>query len=132
MCDIVMAIKPRHIRNMEKGIKKYELRKTKPAKRGNYTVWICESGSGGKIVARFDCHVWPEMTNTDDKVIASVCAITPAEVRGYKQDGRPRLYGWLVQSFKYFETSEVLHITDFGLKRPPQSWCYAKEAKLNV
>ena len=131
MPDIIMTIKARHVRNMRLGVKKYELRKTRPAcfqMHNHYTrVWLCESGSGGRIVASFMCRAYPEMTNTDDTLVAKLCAITAAEVQGYRKGGKQRLFGWLIEDFEDYKESGLLpHIVDFGLKRPPQSWCYAK------
>ena len=127
--NIVMTVKPRHIRNMRKGIKKYEMRKTRPVYRphGEFRkIWLCESGSGGRIVASFRCRAYPRLTDRSDETIAKVCAITPEEVRGYRKKG-DSLYGWLIEDFEYFHGPENnRHIVDFGLERPPQSWCYVK------
>ena len=131
--DIVMTIKPRHIRNMRLGIKKYELRKSRPSGARDVRVWICESGTGGRIVASFMCPAVPEMTGTADTKIAELCAITAAEVKGYLKVSNTRLFGWLITDFEDFKgTERELHIVDFGLNRPPQSWCYAKEVPGDV
>ena len=127
MADIVMTVKARHIRNMRLGSKRYELRKTRPGKDGPHRVWLCESGTGGTIVASFACKHFPVMTGFDPVTVARLGAITAAEVQGYRQKGDGMLFGWEIEDFKYFKTSDMLHIVDFGLKRPPQSWCYAKE-----
>ena len=127
MRDIVMTVRARHIRNMKKGVKGYELRHTCPVQAPVNRVWICESGSGGRIVASFKIGLIEDMTASGDTTIAELCAITPEEVAGYRKQGKGRLYGWLIEDFEYFKgTSRERHITDFGLQRPPQSWCYAK------
>lgn len=127
MRDIIMTVKPRHIRNMQKGLKGYELRHTRPVQAPVGRVWICEKGSGGRIVASFKIGMIEDMTADGDTIIAELCAITPEEVAGYRKKGG-RLYGWLIKDFMYFNGPENdRHILDFGLKRPPQSWCYAKQ-----
>ena len=79
-------------------------------------------------MASFMCPAFPEMTGTADTKIAELCAITAAEVKGYLKVSNTRLFGWLITDFEDFKgTERELHITDFGLNRPPQSWCYAKE-----
>lgn len=120
-----MTVKARHIRNMRAGLKRLELRKTRPGQETPFRVWICESGSGGMVVARFDCPWIRELTGTEDGEIAQAACITRAEVSGYRAGGQ--LFGWRMENFDYFKQRHWLHITDFGLKRPPQSWGYAKE-----
>lgn len=128
MPDIIMTIKARHVRNMRLGIKKYELRKTRPSKAPVYRVWLCESGSGGRIVASFKIGAIEDMTDWRDMDIAKVCAITAAEVQGYRRYSNTSLFGWLIEDYEdYKEFGQMIHIQEFGLKRPPQSWCYAKE-----
>ena len=34
-------------------------------------------------------------------------------------------YGWHISDLKIYDTPKEL--SDFGLKRPPQSWCYVEE-----
>lgn len=36
-----------------------------------------------------------------------------------------RLWGWHVSNYKYYK--EPKSLADFGLTRPPQSWCYVEE-----
>lgn len=36
-----------------------------------------------------------------------------------------RLYGWHLTDYKHYDEPKTL--ADFGLKRPPQSWCYVEE-----
>ena len=131
MRDIIMSVKARHIRNMKLGLKKYELRhtSTKDFKVANcYTrIWLCESGTAGRIVATFRCRTCPSMDHAQDTTIAKLCAITAAEVQGYRQKGNGRLFGWMIEDFEDLKgTDRERHITDFGITRPPQSWCYAK------
>ena len=128
--DIVMTIKPRHIRNMRLGLKRYELRKNQPGQSAPFRVWICESGSGGRVVARFNCPAVTPLSGRDDATIAQTGCITMSEAQGYRKKGQ--LFGWKVADFDYFRQTDRLHITDFGLDRPPQSWCYAKEVPGDV
>ena len=78
-------------------------------------------------MASFKLGMIEDMTASGDTTIAELCAITPEEVAGYRKKGG-RLYGWLIEDFMYFNGPENdRHILDFGLKRPPQNWCYAKQ-----
>ena len=79
---VIMSIKGRHIRNMEAGKKRFELRKSRPAGNPPFEVLLCQSGSGGNIVAAFTCHRVIEMEGSDAE-IAALAAITEEEARGY-------------------------------------------------
>ena len=129
MPTIVMTIKRRHLRNMESGIKRYELRKTVPRVVGGKPcrVLLCESGGGGDIVAEFTVDHFRDLTDADPVELARLACITAAEADGYRRKGRGRLYGWGVRHFRRYPAKDrPLHINDIGLNRPPQSWQYVR------
>lgn len=57
--------------------------------------------------------------------------LTEEEVRKYAMYDagylRPHLYGWHISQLKWYYDARPL--SDFGLDRPPQSWCYVEELK---
>ena len=125
MRTVMISIRARHLRDMREGRKLYELRKTRPNLTPPFRVLCCESGSGGEVKAAFICDACPEMTKKDTGVIAALACIKPEEVRRYRGDGR--LYGWRVKEFEdWAAVGRTRHVIDFGLKRPPQSWCYVE------
>lgn len=129
MPTIIMTIKPRHLRNMESGIKRYELRKTLPMRvdEDRCHVLLCESGGGGDIVAEFTMDGYVDLTRADPMEIARLCCIIAAEAEGYRRKGRGKLYGWGIRDFRLFPVKgRPLHINDIGLDRPPQSWQYVR------
>lgn len=129
MPTIIMTIKRRHLRNMESGIKRYELRKTVPrlAAGQSCRVLLCESGGGGDIVAEFTADRFVNLTGADPVELARLACITAAEAEGYRKKGRGKLYGWGVKDFrKYPVRDRPLHINDIGIDRPPQSWQYVR------
>lgn len=126
---ILMTIKRRHLRNMESGIKRYELRKTIPRVMNMkpIRVLLCESGGGGDIVAEFTANHFRDLTDADPMELARLACITAAEADGYRKKGRGKLYGWGVRNFRRYPVKDrPLHINDIGLKRPPQSWQYVR------
>ena len=134
MCEarytVMITIRARHLRNMRKGVKPYELRKSRPSRPGPFRVVCCVSGKSGAVEAEFICRGTPEMACSDEK-IAALGRISMDEVRGYRGEGM--LYGWRVEDFAdYVAEGRVKHCTDYGVKRPPQSWCYVKEAFADV
>lgn len=123
MKTIIMSIKPRHFRNMVKGVKPYELRTTRPSAALPVTVLLCVSGTGGEIRGSFICREIEDATMWGPARIAKAACITTDEAEGYRRKGR-RLYAWKVDDMR--AGGDVLSIYDYGATRPPQSWCYAK------
>jgi hypothetical protein len=82
MPTIIMTIKPRHLRNMESGIKGWELRKTLPrVKEGqSCLVLLCESGGRGEIAAEFEMDAWRDLTAAEPTELARMACITAAEL----------------------------------------------------
>lgn len=129
MPTIIMTIKRRHLRNMESGIKRYELRKTVPRRTDGKPcrVLLCVSGGGGDIVAEFTADRFVNLTGADPVELARLACITAAEAEGYRRKGRGKLYGWAVRDFRRYPARDrPLHINDIGLNRPPQSWQYVR------
>lgn len=124
MKTVMITIKPRHLNNMRKGVKAYELRKSRPAVTPPFRVLCCVSASGGRVDAEFTCTACPQLDSVPDGKTAQMAHITADEVRGYREKGGA-LYGWKVEDFRDIPER---HAVDYGLKRPPQSWCYVKEA----
>lgn len=124
---VMITVKPRHLGDMRQGVKGYELRKTRPGIQPPFRVVCCESGSGGAVTAEFICPACPELGCTD-AVIATLAHITEQEAHDYRMRGTRRLYGWKVTDFiDYKASGRVKHVADYGLNRPPQSWCYVRE-----
>lgn len=100
MPTIIMTIKPRHLRNMASGIKRYELRKTVPRRTDGKPcrVLLCVSGGGGDIVAEFTADRFINLTETDPVELSRLACITAAEAEGYRRKGRGKLYGWGVKA----------------------------------
>lgn len=128
MTTIIMTIRRRHLRNIESGLKRYELRKTIPKTDGRpCLVLLCESGGGGIIVGEFVADSFIDLTEAEPMELARLGCITAAEADGYRKKGRGRLYGWRIKDFRrYPRRGRPLHIVDLGLKRPPQSWQYVR------
>ena len=129
--EIIATIKSGHLSNIFEGIKKVELRKTVPHGGLPFKVYWCESGSGGKIkgesiIYRFDYL-------TADQIIAdaqlfSMTGVTEEQLRSYAKD-KP-VYVWHILRTLVYPADIPFYrksVGDFGLTRPPQSWCYVEE-----
>ena len=126
MKTIIATIKPVHLGNIRSGKKLYEMRKTCP-KEIPFRVLCCESGSGGKILAEFEVQapmkviplVWPEL-------VGGAC-VSMAMAEGYAKG--KEIWFWDVNNMIDYCTTKgyrVRNISEFGLKRAPQSWCYVE------
>lgn len=95
MPTIIMSVKRRHLQNMKRGIKRYELRKTLPLMTDGRpcTVLLCESGSGGWITGEFTMDGFVDLTHADPMTVARLGCISMAEAERYQKKGRGRLYG---------------------------------------
>ena len=131
MKTIIATIRPEHLGNIRSGIKLYEIRKTCPVDVP-FRALCCQSGSGGNILAEFtvECpmqvnvHEWPEL------VRAACVSMKMAEEYAA---GKP-VWFWDVNNLiDYCSTKgyRVRNVSEFGLKRAPQSWCYVKEVSEN-
>lgn len=127
MKTIIATIKPIHLGNIRRGAKLYEIRKTCP-KEVPFKVLCCESQSGGQIKAEFEVmspmkvepEQWPEM-------VSGAC-ISMKEAIEYA-GGKEILFWDVSNMVDYCNTKgcRVRNISEFGLKRPPQSWQYVRE-----
>lgn len=127
MRTIIATIKREHLSNIRSGNKEYEMRKTCPVEIP-FRVLCCQSKSGGQIIAEFEVHApirvrpvqWPEL-------IRKTC-VTMEGAEKYA-DGN-MIWLWDISSMIDYVNNKgysVRNVAEFGLKRPPQSWCYARE-----
>lgn len=129
MLTIIATIKPQHLGNIRAGLKLYEMRKTVP-KDVPFKVLCCQSGSGGQILAEFvvECpmqvsvHEWPEL-------VRGACVFMH---EAEKYAAGKEVWFWDVNNMIDYRTTpghKARNISEFGLTRPPQSWCYVEESK---
>lgn len=135
MQNIMIAIRREHTENIHRGIKKYELRLTFPTKLLHRIIeevaitypepiqcYMYEpkiGGGRGAVVGYFTL-------DRVDKVSSwqSDYGVTAAFMDEYARG--KQLYAWRITYNAFYATPRPL--SDFGLTRPPQSWCYIKAA----
>lgn len=123
---IIISIQKPHTENIHKMLKRAELRKSIPkaliASAGYpITCFMYESkknGGAGKVVGYF----------TLDKIdVVTECrpeyCITPEYLKRYAAG--KTVYAWNITQSAFYASPRPL--SDFGLTRAPQSWCYIKE-----
>ena len=134
MTTIIATIKPFYLNEIRRGHKTMEVRKTAP-KEWPVRVLLCESGSGGQVKAEFTMKMpfmsykWAFLEEVESaKMMADRACLSIKEVLDYYGD-RDYLYFWSISDMVDYCSTKGYHvrnISEFGLKRPPQSWQYVK------
>lgn len=138
MSDILISIKPKWCELIFSGQKIDEIRKTRPKDTGfPYDVYIWQTGNGG-IIGRFTLRhftyiqAWEDEV-TGDKHLGNTIGlrhcVDDLELwkylhKGGQKPGKPYPGGWAWRIEKPVKFDRPLPLSDFGLKRPPQSWQY--------
>lgn len=123
---VLLSIKPKWANLIFEGKKKIEVRKTQPKLiKAVFKVYLYVTGDVKKVIGECECYYINAMMlngkelwffNTKDT------CLTEEELREYSNGGS--LYGWHLRNVKKYDNPKTL--TDVGLKRAPQSWCYVK------
>lgn len=93
----------------------------------------------GNVVAEFVCnHIlftcgWRltgdtgkcAPTTASEKCLPFLSCLTLDELLEYAGKPTRILYGWYISDLKIYDKPKKL--SDFGMKRPPQSWCYVED-----
>lgn len=132
---VLFSIKPEYCDLIRKRIKTIEVRKTKPNIKSFYKGYIYETRNGG-VIGEFLCDGY--YTIPYDKTLKKYVLRYSFFYPSYALDrmqlsmdelceyGKGKtLYGLCISKLKMYD--EPINIKDFGLKRPPQSWCYVNE-----
>ena len=152
MKSVLISIQPKWCELIASGNKKIEARKTKPKLETPFKCYIYATKSknpfplqlwiphdltagkafrytcGGKVIGEFTCDRIIEFENSffDEKFrdVADFACIGFEELAIYL-NGRDFGFGWHISDLVIYEMPKEL--SDFGLSRPPQSWCYVEE-----
>ena len=130
--EIIMSIKPKWCEDIFNGKKRYEVRKTIPKNmKTNTKVYVCQSGSGG-VVGEFTAIkvfkfpgpcVEPEYYQSIEWLFLAGTCLTSRQLLDYLGDAK-YFYEIVIKNPVIYETP--IPLSEFGLNRPPVSWCYAK------
>ena len=126
--DVIISIRPEWWRKILIGRKNVELRKSYPTRFcfldtpefSRFTAAVHVSGTPG--ISGF-IHFY-EITTCKSRMIAG-CGMTEAEFDDYSNG--LTVFGWCLD--RVWKPAQPESLEAYGLDRPPQSWCYVKEAK---
>lgn len=79
--------------------------------------------TSGKVIAKFTLSYGKEIDKYDDWLVGKSAQISSKEFYEYKGN-KEVIYGWGIENPIVFEKPKEL--SEFGLKRPPQSWQYVE------
>lgn len=106
-------------------IKTMDIRSTKPKYNTPFKVFVYITGSVG-VVGEFVCNNVMDIKTFGEYAEAEKRSNVGVKyIWEYSKGGQRKIYGWDVSQVKIYD--KPMNIGSFGLKRPPQSWCYAKE-----
>lgn len=131
MKAILLSIEPKWAKKIYAHRKIVEVRKTEPnqAKVGYSAdtpamVYMYETGTG--LVT--GCFFMPGVIRTARAAyLVELAAMDLRELVDYGPGRDGQFHGWMVTEPGRFSTP--YHLSAFGLKRPPQSWCYTDGPK---
>ena len=148
---VLISIQPKWCELIARGEKTIEVRKTKPklksfkcyiycTKDKNNHFWTgkrysyfddrshnaFDKDGNGKVIGEFVCDTFIcDKTYGHDPLFNAAGCMTEIEAIAYALN-QPIL-GWHISDLKIFD--EPKELSEFGLTRPPQSWCYVEEVK---
>ena len=146
MVKIIAAIKPEYIEKIINGEKTIEIRKTLPNTPHPFKVLMyCTKDKfvkfftdfdgeflNGKIVGEFICDAHGHFEPTSNGYIYhgrdGKFGVEDDFIIRY-MNGK-MAYGWHISETKVYDAP--IELSDMGMKKAPQSWCYIKEGRMQT
>lgn len=146
---VLISIQPKWCELIASGRKTIEVRKTKPkiptpfkcyiycTKSKDKIFWqnklyryiddrshnIFDKPLNGKIIGEFVCDaIITDRTFGHDPLFNAMSCMSDTEIAAYCT--KNKMYGWHISDLKIYDKPKEL--SEFGLTRPPQSWCYVE------
>ena len=127
--DVIISIRPEHWRKITVGRKNVELRKSYPTRLIEKPDMGTSSGftaavhvTGVPNIIGF-IHFY-EITTSRGRMLDG-SGLTPEQFREYS--GGLTVFGWCLDGCR--KLKKAIPIEEFGISKPPQSWCYTKKKR---
>ena len=153
MKSVLISIRPKWCEKIASGEKTVEVRKTRPKLETPFKCYIYQTMrrenngrtySDGKVIGEFVCdRIYQyasyffrsgplEGTDISTEDMTRLSCLTAKELYEYEHSAEPKencinligLYGWHISELQIYDTPKEL--SEFGLNRTPQSWCYVE------
>ena len=132
MLEVMLAVRPKWMRLIFRGMKSTELRLSKPNTAEPFLVDLYEtkSDSGrGAVVGQCLCYLAARVTNPSEMTaLQGSSCVTAADMRKYS--AQRHISAWYLAEVKKFK--EPRQLSEYGIAHAPQSWCYVKEGNENA
>ncbi len=125
MIDVLASIQPHWCREILALHKPVELRKSRPRIEEVFRLYLYETKAGrGMVVGECICWMVEKAgrRSYSPAMVEGSC-LSIDQINAYAKN-KP-VYGWYLGKIAEYKTPRPL--SDFGLQRAPQSWCYIRE-----
>lgn len=141
--SVLLSIRPKWCEVIIDGLKTMEIRKSKPKLQTPFKCLIyCTKPKfeaedffitptlkgimgGGKVIGEFICDKVTNMEEIGGEEFFTTSYMTLEDWKNYTNYTNHVIYSWHISELVIYDTPKEL--SDFGLSRPPQSWCYVEE-----
>lgn len=123
---ILMSIKTEYANKIFDGIKLYELRK-KPLKENVDTIVVYSSGKTKKIIGEF--KIEKIIKDSPDKIWDLGEEVLGIDLKSFYEYFKHSKYAYAIKVKKIIKYNLPKDLSDFGIKKAPQSFCYIKGEK---
>lgn len=128
MLNVMLSLKPYWGRKILSGEKTADIRKSMPRGEGPFRVLLYETRfekGCGAVVGECVCYCADQIR--DYNAVTAFSLLSVPELAEYA--GNQKIYAWFLAEVARYSTPRPL--SDFGLQRAPQSWCYVRNSKLS-
>lgn len=136
MKAVLISVRPKWCEKIISREKTIEVRQKAPKTELPFRVYVYCTRSGvergafgkqGKVIGEFTCERITDYGIVRPETYGEYAGtgLSAAEMAAYSA-GRP-VYGWHISNLRIYDTPREL--TAYGIKRPPQSFCYVEELK---
>lgn len=130
MISVLISVWPQWCRLIFAGQKPVELRKSAPRLpegETQFRVLLYETrsaGGRGAVIGEAVCFIVEKAVPPFNARLSDLSCVDPDTLREYSH-GKP-IYGWYLAYVTKYQKPRPL--SDYGLQRAPQSWCYTRTA----
>lgn len=125
MDEVLLSLQPHWVKLILDGTKQIEIRKNLPQCDLPFRILIYETKAGrGTVVG--ECICWQAYQIGTAENMAAIqlqSCLSVAEIKAYA--GKRKPWAWYLSHV--VEYSQPRPLSDFGIQRAPQSWCYIKK-----
>ena len=129
MLEVILAVRPKWLRLIFRGMKTTELRKSIPNTAEPFLVDFYETKSdsgSGMVIGRCKCYLAARVTDPSQMAaLQDSSCVTVADMRRYSR--QRHICAWYLAEVEHLK--EPRRLMEYGIRHAPQSWCYVKRGE---